>query len=238
MTTINRSLDTSVGPRFLSISHDSLIDLARTVAGPDAVMKVLHPKGNPDKLFLTVDLKQYEVREPLLGGVLVPRLWMRNHNDGTKALQVGLGFFRVVCSNGLVVPVEGALYTSVRHINGPKANAFLDILPDILMKKMEQVRSGALLDAALNATKLTVENPLVVLAQLSLPKTVKDIVSNSVSYGRVFGYGPRAEDDINTAWGLYNTINETMRKNSRSLYAAANRDVTLLNDIINIVKAA
>ena len=237
-TTINRSIDTNVGPRFLSISHESLINVAREVTGSINPVKAIHPKGNPDKLFLTVDLKQYETNVPELGGTMVPRLWMRNHNDGTRALQVGLGFFRIICSNGLIIPIDGALFTSIRHLNGPKANTFLDYLPDILLTKMDRVKSGALVEAALGATKIVVEKPLEVLVQLSLPKTVKDIVSHNVSVNQRFGYALRAEDDMNTAWGLYNTINETLRKNSRSQYAAVNRDVTLLNDIITIVKAA
>jgi hypothetical protein len=238
MTTINRSLDTNIGPRFLAISHESLIEVARSVTGATNPVKVIHPRGNPDKLFLAVDLKQYETNVPALGGTLVPRLWMRNHNDGTRALQVGLGFFRLVCSNGLTIPIDGALFTSIRHLAGPKANTFLDTLPDILMTKMDQVKSGALVEAALGATKIAVEKPLEVLAQLSLSKTVKDIVSHNVSITQRFGSARRAEDDINTAWGLYNEINEIMRINSRSQYAAVNRDVTLLNDIITIVRAA
>ena len=236
MTTINRSIDTNVGPRFLSISHESLISVAREVTGSTNQVKVIHPKGNPNKLFLTVDLKQHETNVPALGGNLVPRLWMRNHNDGTRALQVGLGFFRIVCSNGLVIPIDGALFTSIRHLAGPKANTFLDTLPDILLAKMEQVRNGALVEAALGATKIAVENPLAVLAQLPLSKTVQQDVSLKLEYGA--RYGLRAEDNPNTAWGLYNTVNESIRKWSRSQYAAVNRDVTLLNDIITIVKAA
>lgn len=237
-TTITRSIDTSVGPRFLSISNESLINIAREVTGTINPVRVTYPKGNPSRIFLTVDLKQYETNVPELGGTMVPRLWMRNHNDGTRALQVGLGFFRLVCSNGLVVPVNGALFTSVRHVAGPKAEAFLDHLPLVLMEKMEQVKSGALVGAALGTTKIVIENPLEVLAQLSLPKTVNDIVSHNVSVNQRFGRVRRAEDNINTVWGLYNEINEILRINSRSQYAVDNRDVTLLNDIIAIVKAA
>ena len=236
MSIINRSLDTNVGPRFLSISHESLINVAKEVTGATNQVKAIHPKGNPNKLFLTVDLKQYETNVPALGGNLVPRLWMRNHNDGTRALQVGLGFFRIVCSNGLVIPIDGALFTSIRHLAGPKANTFLDTLPDILLAKMDQVKSGALVEAALGATKIAVENPLAVLAQLPLSKTVQQDVSLKLEYGE--RYGLRAEDNPHTAWGLYNTVNESIRKWSRSQYAAVNRDVTLLNDIITIVKAA
>lgn len=236
MTIITRSLDTNVGPRFLSISHESLINVAREVTGSTNPVKVLHPKANPNKLFLTVDLKQYETNVPALGGTLVPRLWMRNHNDGTRALQVGLGFFRLVCSNGLVIPIDGALFTSIRHLAGPKANTFLDTLPDILLAKMDQVKSGALVGAALNATEIVVEKPLEVLAQLPLSKTVQQDVSLKLTYGE--RYGLRAEDNPNTAWGLYNIVNESTRNLSRSMYAAVNRDVTLLNDIITIVKAA
>lgn len=236
MTTISRSIDTNIGPKFLSISHESLINVAREVTGADNQVKAIHPKGNPNKLFLTVDLKQYETNVPALGGNLVPRLWMRNHNDGTRALQVGLGFFRIVCSNGLVIPIDGALFTSIRHLAGPKANAFLDLLPDILLAKMDQVKSGALVGAALNATEIVVEKPLEVLAQLPLSKTVQQDVSLKLTYGE--RYGLRAEDNPHTAWGLYNIVNESTRKSSRSQYAAVNRDVTLLNDIITIVKAA
>lgn len=236
MSTIVRNVDTNVGPKFLSVSHQSLIDLSREVAGPTATTKILYPRGNPDKLFLTVDLKQYETNIPELGGIMVPRLWFRNHNDGTRALQVGLGFFRIVCSNGLAVPVDGALFTSIRHLNGPKANTFLDTLPDILMAKMEQVQNGTLVEAAMGATKIAVEKPLEVLAQLPLPKTVQENVFLKLTFGQ--RYGLRAEDDTNTAWGLYNAINESLRIVSRSQYAVANRDVTLLQEIIDIVKAA
>lgn len=233
-TIIARSLDTSVGPRFLSISHESLRSVVHDVVDSRTNIKVVHPRNNPNKMFLSANLLDYTSNVPELGGALVPMLWMRNDNDGTRALQVGLGFFRIVCSNGLVIPIDGALFTSIRHLNGPKANTFLDSLPDILMEKMNEVKNGALVGAALRATEVAIPNPIFVLAQLPIPKSVqKDITVNILD-----GVGLRKEDDINTAWGLYNAVNESIRKHSRSDYAAANRDVTLLQSIINIAKAA
>jgi hypothetical protein len=52
---------------------------------------------------------------PAVGDTLVEAI-VRNSHNGTTALTVGAGLFRVACSNGLVVPTSTAEQFTVRHM--------------------------------------------------------------------------------------------------------------------------
>ncbi len=228
MTSIIRNVDTNIGPRFLAVNNQSLVDTVKAALSIDQV-KTTMPKNNTNKLFLTADLRQYQETVPELGGTLIPRIWLRNANDGTSSLHIGVGFFRLVCANGLVIPLGDSLYSSIRHVSGPKANNFLDILPDLMMGYVDRIKSGELIDEALDSLDVVVSNPVDVIGSLDLPNQVKHDAIALTTLER-----HRKEDNPHTAWGLYNLINERLRRSSRSQYAAANRDVTLLQDIIHL----
>lgn len=53
---------------------------------------------------------------PKVGDSLVQAI-VRNSHDGTKALTVGAGLYRLVCSNGLTVPTSVAQEFTIRHKN-------------------------------------------------------------------------------------------------------------------------
>ena len=53
---------------------------------------------------------------PQVGDSLVQAI-VRNSHDGTKALTVGAGLYRLVCSNGLTVPTSVAREFTIRHKN-------------------------------------------------------------------------------------------------------------------------
>ena len=98
-----------------------------------------------------------------------------------------------------------------------------------MMGYVDRIKSGELIEEALDSLDVVVSNPVDVIGSLDLPNRVKYDAIALTTLAR-----HRKEDNPYTAWGLYNLINERLRRTSRSQYAAASRDVTLLQDIIHL----
>ena len=117
-TIISRSLDTSVGPRFLSISNEDLLGLVRETATPFGISEQdVRVVGNDRRMIATVTLPNLAFAGP--EGLLIPRLFVRNENTGGRAMSIGVGLFRMICSNGLMLGVPGMSFSAkVRHVDG------------------------------------------------------------------------------------------------------------------------
>lgn len=222
VTKIGRFIDTNVGTKFLSISNEDLKKQVELSLGQDVVCRM-----DNTRLWLTGKLSQYAETIPELGGVLVPQLYVRNRNDGRAALQFGIGIFRQVCSNGLVVSIGDSYQARIKHVSGPKANNFLDILPDILAHQIERIKTGEVFDVCYEASQVMVRDPVQVVGNLPIGKKIKDRVIDRIYFGNHY-----VEDQVNTAWGLYNLVNETTRIASRHEIIALEKDIGLLDHVI------
>lgn len=225
--TIQRERDLTVGTKYLSINNVDLrhaFSGAALQAGADTdTIKVI--KQNDRQIMLTVDMPRLTLDLPELGGQLTPRLWLRNDNGGGSALSVGIGLFRWVCMNGLYIGVQ-SFGTRLIHRDGPKAHGILDLLPEAMVAAMDDVASGAATDLMLEAATQVVTDPIDVIGSLDVGLRTKQAAISRIILGQT-----RQEDNANTAWGLYNIVNEAARVNGRSLYRAAVRDMDLLADI-------
>lgn len=226
---IGRFLDQSVGTKFLNINNDDLLAAfsnAASLAGADLDTRQVHRAGNGDnRMILTADLSNLTLDMPELGGKITPRLWLKNDNSGGSAMAVGIGFFRFVCMNGLYIGVN-LFGAKLIHRDGPKAHNILDLLPDSLNTAMESVVSGAAVDLLLEAAEQKVTDPIDVIGSLNIGVKAKESAILTVAGG----YN-RQEDNPNSAWGLYNIVNESINRNSRSKFKAAERDMNLLENI-------
>lgn len=220
MQTINRQPDTNVGTKFLSISNSDLADVFSASTGSKAFA------SSQKRFYGLAKMPDYAENIPELGGVIVPQLLLRNDNTGSKAMLVGVGLFRLVCSNGLMLSFGDAFTAKVRHIDGPKAHGILDRLPGIIEAQMERIKSGQVFDDALEAAGQSVKDPFQVVGSLPIQKSVKDFIIRKIGMGYV-----RPEDDVNTVWGLYNVVNEATRNHSSRMDIALDKDIGLLGHI-------
>ncbi len=227
---ISRFLDTSVGTKFLSMSNADLTEVFQS-ALPNSIVARNESKTSSG-LILTVKLNDATVDIPELGGLLTPQLWLRNSNDATCALQIGVGAFRFVCSNGLFIGLPGMIQ-KIRHIDGAKANGFLDLIGEKIRIAAEQATDGTLIDAGLEALDTLVADPIDVVGSLpNVSVRVKDAAIHAIVMERT-----RPQDRVDTAWGLYNLVNETAKRHSRSAYRAAINDTNLLSDITALAES-
>jgi hypothetical protein len=171
-------------------------------------------------------MPEYAENIPELGGTIVPQLLLRNDNTGSRAMLVGVGLFRLVCFNGLMVSFGDAFTSKVRHIDGPKAHDILDKLPGIIEAQMVRIRNGQVFDDALDAAGQGVKDPIQVVGNLPIALNVKHTVVRKIAMGRT-----RPEDDVNTVWGLYNVVNEVTRNHSSRMDIALDKDIGLLGHI-------
>ncbi len=230
MSQVNRFLDTSVGSKFLSISHADLTSVFQSAVPQASIVQNTSKTGAG--LVLTLKLTDATVDVPELGGLLTPQLWMRTANDATCALQIGVGAFRFVCANGLFIGLPGMIQ-KIRHVDGPKANNFIDEIGEKIRIAAEMATDGTLIDAGLEALDTPVADPIDVIGSLpNVSYRVKDAAIHAIVMERT-----RPQDRVETAWGLYQLVNETAKHHSRSAYRNAINDTNLLGDITALADA-
>lgn len=77
---------------------------------------------------------------PTLVGEVIPEIVLTNSHDGTSAFQFALGFHRLVCSNGLMLPDSVLEKISVRHsgrINADVIDATYELLEGLPKATLE-----------------------------------------------------------------------------------------------------
>lgn len=160
------------------------------------------------------------------GDVLFPSFQVRDQTYPGSSLQIRIGFYRQVCSNGLFGFKVGAL-ESIRHTpNNRELIARLDERIAIGLERLVQMEQQV---SRLQA--MEVNNPILVVESLQLPtrlgKTIISFINNSAH---------RPEDNPRTVWGLYNLINEIDAKTGRiNSVAKVDRDHVILDKIIQAV---
>jgi hypothetical protein len=158
-------------------------------------------------------------------GAVSPMLFLRNINDGGHALMIGVGLFRFVCMNGLVVG-DNFYSQRVIHRSGPTLDEFLGNLEKNLDAAFETAASmdiEGMVDAMVSR-EVTEQQGIEVLASLPLPQGVVDTA--------IFRWvmPSRQEDAPRNLWSLYNVVNESNRTRSKSAQAF-DREVSLLENI-------
>jgi hypothetical protein len=159
------------------------------------------------------------------GGTVSPMLFLRNVNDGGHALMIGVGLFRFVCSNGLVVG-DNFYSQRVIHRAGPTLDQFLINLDKNLDAAFE---TAATMDIEgmvnrLIEKQITEQQGIEILASLPIPQGATDRAI--LDWVRPV----RKEDAPRNLWSLYNVANEANRVKSRSVNAFG-REISLLGDI-------
>lgn len=158
-------------------------------------------------------------------GAVSPMLFLRNINDGGHALMVGIGLYRFVCANGLVVG-DNFYSQRVIHRSGPTLDQFLTNLDRNLDAAFEVAASMDIENMVnrLISQEISEDQGIDILA--SLPLT--DRSTEAAIYRWVNPI--RIEDEPRNLWSLYNVANEANRTRSKAVNAFS-REISLLGDI-------
>jgi hypothetical protein len=158
-----------------------------------------------------------------------------NSYAGESALTISVGLYRLVCSNGLIL---GKTFYSDRivHRQGQKVTEFLATLPQKIAEAV------AFIDTKLVGRVQELSKPLSYLQaarivhELTLSASAKRQILDTLD--PVNAVYLRKQDRELTYWTLWNIINETLAKRSRSPYANEKKNLNLLENILDIQVAA
>jgi hypothetical protein len=156
---------------------------------------------------------------------VTPMVVLRDQTFPGAALRLHVGLYRLVCSNGLLGVAISEPTIRVPHFQNRKEQ--LEGIAAAIFEASSRMES--LIETANQLTTIQVNTPTTVIESLYLPKTLTEKLLLGIKDGNV-----RPEDDIHTVWGLYNYVNETMFRRTRSVFAAVERDTELVNQIITV----
>lgn len=156
------------------------------------------------------------------------RVLLRNANDGTSALFMTLGIFRLVCSNGLMVG-NPIFSTRIAHSGNiePKIAAGIEYLYNMGPKLVEQVR-------AMQERQLSDEQGRELMRRivsLRAPET-------TVSFTDIFS-AQREEDKTSDVWTLFNRAQERLVRGNygfRTMSTRGDGGTRLYNRIARPIK--
>jgi hypothetical protein len=135
------------------------------------------------------------------GHDIVPQLLLSNSYNRTKRLGADIGFWRVICSNGLKVPLEGfpALNFGTTHI-GDVNDKFEDLLKRIglFTGAVPQLVSQY---ATLTDKKVSKDQATDILEEILGKKKLDKVLWYWEGNGKGLNGNP-------TAWNLYNAVSE------------------------------
>lgn len=154
------------------------------------------------------------------GDVVFPQIIIRDRSFPGGALTVHFGLYRLVCSNGLMAFRSVAAPVRIPHYRN-RAQVLMELTRVI---QSSGDRFAAIVEEAERLDGLTVVDPELAIMAMTLPMSTKKRAIETIGAGLV-----RPEDDIKTAWGLYNFVNELDRvKARRGSTAYLDRDLNTI----------
>lgn len=194
-------------------------------------------KGTKHVIKYTIENNELTIK----GDKLKPTINFLNSYNGESALMIRVGFFRLICSNGLIV---GQSFYSDRlvHVKGMTIEAKLSALAIKLNDAICFIKNQAVdkLEQAFNKD-LTKDQELTVLNNLKNDKVISNRIYDKAVMLRTQGIEHgfiRSEDSSRNTWTLYNTINEVIRTYSRSELSNTVKNIKLMDTVIEYAKAA
>lgn len=166
----------------------------------------------------------------LAGTPCFPRIYVRNSYAGESALTVRVGFYRLICSNGMMV---GTTHFNGRILHLESGIKQLPQLRQSIRDAIEWCTTGlpALADK-LNSQVLTPVQVSTILASIGASKRLAEAVGYRLRYPLTsIRQEDRTVDGQLTAWNVWNIINEVQRGHSRSALRQLEVNANLLQAV-------
>lgn len=134
----------------------------------------------------------------------VPEIVLTNSHNGKNSFSFRIGIYRLVCSNGLVIPTEEFTNITIKHIGnmasqiqevvGRMSSSFSGVFSDIQKMKSKQLTPAEMYSfskRALRTRSLTLEE--------NFSSRAEEILA-----------AQRPEDEGNDLWKIYNRVQENL----------------------------
>jgi hypothetical protein len=174
---------------------------------------------------------QLQLRKPLMlaGTECYPTVYIRNSYAGESALIVTVGFYRLVCSNGMAVGTVD-FKESITHVGKRNADKFSQLANTIKRAvEFSCTQLEAIVERA-NSCTATEEDIARLLGAMKSSTRLHGRVMDAIRSAR-----PEDRTGPNgslTMWNVWNILNEQMRKGSRSQVRQLERNVQLANAVV------
>jgi hypothetical protein len=155
-------------------------------------------------------------------GDLLPQLIFTNSHNGIKKMTMDTGIYRLVCSNGLVVPTSITQSLSIKHIDlgdsttDTIVNSFYEKIP-IIMNSIDRMRNKIL-------TNDEIDNFTYNALQIRFINAVGININDVVKPSRIEDYS----DDL---WTVFNVIQEKLIRGGIQL--PSKRHSRPINNFVN-----
>lgn len=155
-------------------------------------------------------------------GDLLPQLMFTNSHNGIKKMTIDTGIYRLVCSNGLVVPTSITQSLSIKHLDlGDSTtdvivNSFYEKVP-IIMNSIDRMRNKILTDDEIDNFTY---NALQIRFINAVGININDVVKPS-----------RIEDYSNDLWTVFNVVQEKIIRGGIQL--PSKRHSRPINNFVN-----
>lgn len=134
-------------------------------------------------------------------GDLLPQLIFTNSHNGIKKMTIDTGIYRLVCSNGLVVPTSITQSLSIKHLDlgdsttDTIVNSFYEKVP-IIMNNIDRMKNKILTDDEIDNFTY---NALQIRFTNAVGININDVVKPS-----------RIEDYSDDLWTVFNVVQEKL----------------------------
>lgn len=161
------------------------------------------------------------------GDTVYPQITIVDRTFAGASLKVFVGFYRLICSNGLTVAVGENMSWSIDH-RLSSVEQLMQLSRSIAAAWSKVIDAQLVLE---KAAATVIDSPEHLIAQLEVfsPARRQRLIDSL--------FTARAQDNIQTAYGLYNFINEADRQLARSGSTAyLDRDTEMLATIMELAE--
>ena len=155
-------------------------------------------------------------------GDLLPQLIFTNSHNGIKKMTMDTGIYRLVCSNGLVVPTSITQSLSIKHIDlgdsttDTIVNSFYEKIP-IIMNNIDRMRNKILTNDEIdNFTYNALQIRFINAVGININDVVKPL---------------RLEDNSDDLWTVFNVVQEKIIRGGIQL--PSKRHSRPINNFVN-----
>lgn len=134
----------------------------------------------------------------------VPEIVLTNSHNGKNSFSFRIGIYRLVCSNGLVIPTEEFENITVKHV-GNMASQIQEVIERMsqsfsaVFKDIQEMKSRTLTPSEIRSLSREALKTRSSAIQENLPSILDEILAVQ-----------REEDDGNDLWKVYNRIQENL----------------------------
>jgi hypothetical protein len=218
--------------RYKAIDTEQLVTQVLQNIGLNATIDAISMRGKSTKHAVVLTIQTPVL---LAGTECFPRIYILNSYAGESSLQIRIGFYRFICSNGMMIGTTH-FGRSIRHVQSG-IDKLTELQSAIVAAVQYMTTELPAIAESLNRIVLTASQVESILANIGASQRLADKImpyvqpSTSINILRYVRPEDKQSDGTLSAWNMWNLINEATRQSSRSQLRALDKDARLFDAI-------